>query len=369
MKQSILRKLILIAVLSVGSHAFAHDLEVNGIYYDILSETDRTVEVSCKGGSCEYFLDEYKGSVVIPKKVTYNSKTYTVIGISGYAFKYCTGLTSITIPNSVTSIGYCAFSECSSLSSITIPNSVINIGGNVFEYCSNLNSIIVVSGNTVYDSRDNCNAIIKTATNNLEYGCKNTIIPNSISGIRSSAFSGCKDLKTVIIPNSVTRIGYNAFEGCSGLKMVTIGNSVTEIGDGAFRGCNNLTEIQSNATNPPSEISYSEQTGPFTDRTLEHATLYVPKGSKKAYESVDPWRNFWNIEEKEFSDIELTLVDNEVRIFVENGNIVVNGAGAKVEVYSVNGQCVYSGTVKTIPVTEKGMYIVKIDSKSYKVIL
>ena len=122
------------------------------------------------------------------------------------------------------------------LSSITISSSVISIGESVFHDCNALNSIIVENGNTNYDSRNNCNALIEKSTNSLIVGCKNTIIPNSVVSIGSSAFAWCSGLKSITIPNSVTSIGSSAFYNCSGLTSITIPNSVTSIGDGAFNG-------------------------------------------------------------------------------------------------------------------------------------
>ncbi|MBO7230378.1 MAG: leucine-rich repeat domain-containing protein [Bacteroidaceae bacterium] len=168
----------------------------------------------------------------------------SVKSIGNDAFRYCHGLTSVTIPNSVTSIGDYAFLNCSGLTSIEIPNSVTSIKNNAFSDCSGLTSISVASDNTVYDSRENCNAIIETATNTLIAGCKNTIIPNSVTSIRCSAFSGCPGLKSITIPNSVTGIGNYAFYKCSGITSITIPNSVTSIGEYAFYGCKGLTSIE-----------------------------------------------------------------------------------------------------------------------------
>ena len=153
------------------------------------------------------------------------------------------GCKNTMIPNSVTSIGPGAFSGCRGLTSLTIGNSVTSIDGSAFYDCSGLTSIIVESGNSVYDSRENCNAIIETATNKLITGCKNTIIPNSVTSIGQGAFSGCTGLTSVTIGNSVTSIGAFAFSDCSGLTSVTIGNSVTSIGDYAFIGCSGLTSV------------------------------------------------------------------------------------------------------------------------------
>ena len=173
-------------------------------------------------------------SVTIPNSVT---------SIVGEAFSDCSSLTSITIPNSVTNIGNSAFSRCSSLTSITIPNSVTNIGNSAFSHCSSLTSIIVDKNNTTYDSRENCNAIIESASNTLITGCQKTIIPNSVTSIGDYAFSGCSSLTSVTIPNSVTSIGSDAFFLCSSLTSVTIPNGVTSIGDRAFNSCSSLTSV------------------------------------------------------------------------------------------------------------------------------
>ena len=179
-----------------------------------------------------------------------------------FAFDDCGMLTSITIQNSVTSIGEEAFGRCSSLTSITLPNSVTSIGKYAFHGCSSLESIVVDENNTVYDSRNNCNAIIETNTNKLIVGCKNTIIPNSVTSIGESAFFDCDSLTSVIIPNSVTSIGEGAFECCSSLTSITLPNSVTSIGWGAFFDCDSLT-IYCEATSKPSgwnsEWNYSNR--------------------------------------------------------------------------------------------------------------
>ena len=167
-------------------------------------------------------------SVTIPNSVT---------SIGNSAFRNCSSLTSITIPNSVTSIEYSAFFGCSSLTSITIPNSVIVIGELVFRGCSSLTSIIVENGNTIYDSRENCNAIIETATNTLLVGCQNTIIPNSVTSIGISSFIDCSSLTSITIPNSVVSIASFAFWKCTSLTSLTIPNSVTSIEDNAFGYC------------------------------------------------------------------------------------------------------------------------------------
>ena len=234
--------LFLALVASVGT-MFASDTQVDGIWYDF-DEEDLTASVTYRGDSYDTYVDEYSGSVVIPSTVTYNYVKYSVTSIGYYAFYGCSGLTSVTIPNSVTSIGHATFYGCSGLTSVTIGNGVASIDTEaLFRGCISLNSIIVESGNTVYDSRNNCNAIIETASNTLIVGCQSTIIPNSVTSIRWWAFEDCSSLTSVTIPNSVTSIGYGAFSECTGLTSVTIPNSVTSIGYGAFSDCTGLTSV------------------------------------------------------------------------------------------------------------------------------
>ncbi len=200
-------------------------------------------------------------SVTIPNSVT---------SIGNYAFSGCSGLTSVTIPNSVTSIGGSAFYNCSGLTSVTIPNSVTSIGNIAFRGCSGLTKVnitdIVAWCNITFGDMDanplSCAkhlfvndvevtelAIPNSVTSIGDYafyGCSgltSVTIPNSVTSIGRSAFYGCSSLTSVTIPNSVTSIGNNAFRGCSSLTSLTIGNGVTSIGDYAFSGCTGLTSL------------------------------------------------------------------------------------------------------------------------------
>lgn len=254
--------LLTLLAMQASISTFAYDAEIDGIYYNFNGD-EATVTNRDENDNQGNYSDAI---VVIPESVTYDGKTYIVTGIDGYTFCWCTEITSITIPNSVTSIGEEAFTGCISLTSITIPNSVksignsafyccysltsitipesvTSIGGGILRECSGLTSIIVETGNQFYDSRENCNAIIETESNLMLAGCMNTFIPNGVTSIGESVFDCCGGLTSITIPESVTSIGRNAFGACRNLTSVNIPNSVTSIGDGAFYGCDNLTSL------------------------------------------------------------------------------------------------------------------------------
>ena len=164
-------------------------------------------------------------SITIPDGVTN-------IGVE--AFYGCKNLKNVSIPASVTTISEEAFHNCESLTSISIPASVTSIEYDAFAHCNNLTNITIDKNNKVYDSRNNCNAIIETNTNTLLYGCKNTVIPNGITSIERNAFFDCVDLASITIPNGIVSIGYDAFCMCTGLTNITLPDSITCIGEDAF---------------------------------------------------------------------------------------------------------------------------------------
>ncbi|MBQ5957666.1 MAG: leucine-rich repeat domain-containing protein [Bacteroidales bacterium] len=209
------------------------------------------------------FCEGFTGSLVIPNSVA-TIGDYAFQGCTGFsgliignavttigeaAFQWCSEFTTITISNSVATIGCGAFYGCEGLTTLTIPNSVTRIIGNPFSYCDGLGQITVESGNTVYDSRGNCNAIVETASNTLVVGCKNTVVPNTITTIGENAFEGCV-LTSVVLPASVTAIKGYAYSGCSNLTSVNIPNHVVSIGQGVFSGCNGIDQITVEEGNP-----------------------------------------------------------------------------------------------------------------------
>lgn len=208
--------------------------------------------------------------------------------IGASAFTGCYGLQSITIPDLVKTIGASAFQSCTALKSIFIPAAVNSIDVSTFRYCTGLESIKVDANNTVYDSRNNCNAIIHTSSNTLFYGCKKTVIPKTVTKIGQYSFRGCSGLTSIAVPNGVTTIGYDAFWNCTGLTSVMLSPSVTRLDNYAFEGCYNVETFTCLATTPPN-CSYSSLNACY------NATLMVPEASVATYKAKSYWKNFSNI--------------------------------------------------------------------------
>ena len=191
------------------------------------------------------------------------------------AFVECSGITgTLTIPNSVQTIGEYAFNKCTGMTGVTIGSGVQTIGQLAFAQCTGITAIMVDVKNTVYDSRNNCNAIMETETNKLIQGCNNTIIPEDCLIIGGYAFYGCSGVTgTLNIPETVTTIQDGAFGECTGITEVTIPEAMTSIGNRAFYKCSNLVKITSLATTAP-----SIQSSTF-DSVKTGGILYVPQGA------------------------------------------------------------------------------------------
>lgn len=302
------------------------------------------------------------GDLIIPESVSYQGHNYTVTTIGEIAFLYCFYLTNLSIPNTVTTIEASAFAYCQGFTgNLVIPNSVTTVGYGAFQYCSGYDGDLIIGSsvteigdyafnscdgmtgtlyipsnvqslggnsfgycafsgievdpeNSVYDSRNDCNAIIETSTNELLTGCKNTVIPNTVTSIGYCAFRGIEGLTSIeipdsvvsigdnafalcfdltgdlVIPNSVETIGESAFFQCEGLDgKLVIGESVSYIGDWAFRKCSHISEAVS-LTTAPAMLGTDLGGTAFTEFGIQ--TLTVPCGCVEAYQNsswYDPY--------------------------------------------------------------------------------
>ena len=312
-----------------------------------------------------------------------------VAAVKDYAFYGCTSLETVDVSDSVTEIGDGAFSYCSGLESIDISESVESIGSKVFVGCNSLTSITVSPENSIYSSYDGllcnkdqtkliCSAPGRTSVN----------MPATVTVIGEFAFYGCTNLASVKIPDSVVTIGESAFHGCTGLTSLTIPDYVKTIEDNAFNGCNFSTVTVGSSveyigrfsllvdfstcymkpTVPPSCFD-SSFLGTFLGFQDHDCVLYVPTGCKEAYRKADEWSKFPTILETDFSGVGDVAVGG-VDVSVENGCIVVRGAeGAVAEIYNLAGRLVYSGIDASVGNLSKGVYIVRVAGRAFKVAL
>ena len=221
------------SVTEIGEFAFTECSNLESI------KVNENNKVYDSRENCNAIIEKSSNTLIVGCK---NTKVPSGVTKIGYGAFENSGLTSITIPESVTEIGDDAFKN-SGLTSITISESVTKIGDEAFFYCSNLESIKVNENNKVYDSRENCNAIIEKSSNTLIVGCKNTKVPSGVTKIGRDAFFSCSGLTSITIPEGVTEIGDSAFSYCSALTSITIPESVKEIDYLAFSYCDNLTNI------------------------------------------------------------------------------------------------------------------------------
>lgn len=333
----------------------------------------------------------------------------TITKIGSSAFSSCYALTDMALPNTVTELGSWAYSHCRSLTKVHFPKALIGIGLNALVGCENVTSMEVEQGNPVFDSRDNCNAIIRSATNTLVAGCQTTVIPNTVTSIGRSAFYDCANLTNITIPTSVTTIeeaafyrcrklreveipdmvttigeaaftlcqglvsvkipdnvvslGKEAFEYCHDIKTLVLGSSLADIGDNAFHNCYKLKEITVKATTPPT----CGTKGVFTGVNKDVCKLIVPSASVDLYKAAFEWKDFKNI----ILGTDDLVADGGISVLVSGHTISVLGADtdAEVEVYGISGMAVYRGTDKTVTVPASGVYVVRVAGKAFKTVV
>ena len=257
-----------LVALLVSVNVNAHDAEIDGIYYNLVSKVKQAT-VTYQGDNSNSAA--YSGSVTIPSTVVYEGVTYDVTSIGDYAF-YGSGLTSVTIPSSVTSIGNHAFQLCT-VTSVTIPSSVTSIGYGAFQFCTGLTSVTIPSS--------------VTSIGNVAFECcsglTSVTIPSSVTEIKNSAFNGCTGLTSVTIEGSLY-IYNEAFSGCSNLTTVTLNGG--SLGSQAFANCPELLDVYCNSETPPSVESDA-----FEGSYIDYVTLHVPSNALSAYANDSFWGN------------------------------------------------------------------------------
>ena len=307
-----------------ASEAINPDFALDGMYYKHLGAN--LVEVTFK----DKHYNSYSGDVIVPDSVTRDGKTYVVRAVGDSAFRLCTKLTSVIIPATVKRIGNESFRR-SGITSITVPDSVTIIGESAFSRCANLAAVSLNEG-------------LKEIRNYTFLECSmlsGVELPASITSVGNKAFSKTA-ITTIVIPNLVTAIGSKAFYDCASLESVTLGASVNAIGENAFDGCPQLTQVISNALTPP--VLKAENC--FGADTYASATLYVPESALDDYKTAQYWSLFATIKAIGIHgdvnrDGEVNIADVNVIIkTIQTGNgmedaLDVNGDG-EVNIADVN---------------------------------
>lgn len=322
-------------VTGIGNYAFMYCEKITSVripdaveeigneaFYYCTSLVSANIPKSLKKLGTSAFGDcfELSGDVVIPSGMTALEKEVflgcrklgsvtlpnTIKTIGENAFRGNHTLVEMNLPSSVTTLGNGAFSHCPSLRRVVIPANMTSLGDGVFAECEALTELSVASGNSVYDSRNNSNAIIRKSDNTLIQGTVGTTIPSSVRTIGPKAFQGLTALKEINIPSGVTSIGEYAYDGCTGVTgTVVIPASVTTVGNNAFRRIKparvvvegNVQTYDFGFEPAPEVVLYVTTPPDYYLGGSYPSTLYVPKGSLSAYQSHDIWKWFDSIKE------------------------------------------------------------------------
>ena len=369
------------AVTTIGNSAFLY-------YFYLTSLTLPNSLTTIEDGAFAY-CSGFTGDLIIPN---------SVVTIGPSAFFTCYAFDGdLVIGNSVTTIGEYAFDDCNGMHGVlNIPSNVTTIGIDAFRYCD-FGGITVDAANPVFDSRDNCNAIIRTSTNELVTGCVNTVIPTSVTAIGDNAFCGLSGLTTVNIPESITSIGAGAFAFCFNLTgdltipnsvetiesgaffqcegfdgTLTIGESVTYIGDEAFRKCSHFSKAVSLAKTP-AELGFEYSGMVFSEFGTQ--TLTVPYECAAAYQNSDWYDPFGLNGFYEFIEAEpqaISETENIISAVYPNptkGAVKIEAEGIKnVSVFNSLGQIIIENAVNgdtfeyDFSGNEAGVYFIKVET-------
>lgn len=391
--------LLILFILANTNLALSQAFNVSGVIYQIIPSTT-TVQINP-------FQSILAGNLEIPSIVNYNSTDYTVTTLLDEAFYNC-GLNSITLPNTLTTIGNRAFKYCSVLTSVTIPNSVTSLGTEVFYGCTSLTSITIPNSITTipdltFISCENLTSV--TLPNTLtsigvsafqSCGLTSITLPNTLTSIASGAFSNCYMLPSIIIPNSVTSIGERCFESCDVLSSVTLPNTLTSIAYktfkecpsltsitlpstltfidmSAFESCTNLTSIICGVTTPlvlhPDVFLYVNQSA---------CSLCVPEGSVTAYQNAPIWQIFNPISSCSILNTSNFNINQNIEFYPNPTSSYLfinlkNLTNIQLDVMDITGKILfnqtlnYNNTIDTSTLSN-GMYLFKIISDQGSII-
>lgn len=360
------KTLLFLFILVNTSLALSQTFNYNGINYQVTDVTNFYVKVVTNTG--------FSGVAIIPETVNFGSQNYTVKEIGYEAFRGCSGLTSVTIPNSVTYINSYAFHTCTGLTAITIPNSVTILGIASFYGCTGLTTLNIPSSITTIDDFAfvGCTGLTSLSFPSpgpsINYctfsGCTGLTSLNLTSSVGASSFSGCTGLVSVTI-DTPGSIGTEAFYQCSSLTTLTI-ISASIIGDRAFKDCSSLNTVNCYITTPLS-ISYNV----FLGINVTSCALNVPVGSAAVYDATSVWTDFNPINGNLLTTDNFLMKDN-IQLYPNptKNNLFINTkdlTNTKLEVLDSNGKLLFNqilnstNTFDTITLPN-GMYLFRITS-------
>ena len=327
---------------------------VDNLKYRVTSQTENTVEVMG-------YQTAPTDALTIPANVTYNEVTYTVTGIKEQVFANCSALTSVSLPDGLTSIGNAAFEYCSSLATVSIGNGVTTIGNNAFYACWALTQFNVDEANEAYCS-DGGVLFNKDKTTLLQYPASKPetdyAVPAGVTSIAEYAFAGSNALTEVTLPEGLTEIAEYAFAWCRNLTKISLPKSLESIGNMAFGECTGLTEMTVLATTPPTVGNMAFNS---VSRTIP---VYVPAASLADYQTAAVWNEFTDLQAIGTTGLPAAVMPESIRM---QGGTLHNPQQLHLTLYDMLGRQVYSGTDATVS-QPAGVYVVRCAGVSGKVV-